>query len=96
MLSLILRETLGENGYTVRSYAGERIRFLAAGTYKAMIVDADKVARGLIGEKESSNGGSGHIIVICGESDALTCSGSSFRLVPMPFEIDQIIGFIES
>lgn len=97
MLSLILREKLGENGYSVRSYAGERIRFLPAGTYKAMIVDADKIARGLIGEREAENGaGNSRIIVICGESDAVTCSGTSYRIVPMPFDIDQIMGFIES
>ena len=97
ILSLVLREKLGERGYTVTSCPAEKIRYLSGSSYKAMIVDSGKISGGLIGEFDLQDAdGRGRVIVICGESENAVFPGPAFRQLSMPFEIDQVIGHIEA
>lgn len=96
LVALVLKEKLTELGYTVRSCSGERLRYIPPDSYKAMIIDVDKIIRGDITEKDFPDGATRRVIIICGESDVDICGGSGFRVVTMPFEIETVAHYIES
>jgi len=96
LIELILKEKLVEHGYSVKSYEGERLRFLSSGSYKAIIVDYDKVERGLISECDVSDScGCSKVIVICGEADKII-PDLPFVFFTMPFEVEKIVDVIEA
>jgi len=96
LIELILKEKFSDNGYSVKSYAPERLKFIPAESYKAMIVDYGRVESGFITEADFSGTMlSSKVTVICGGNCVLPDSNLSFHYIKMPFEVESIIDHIE-
>ena len=95
LVALVLKEKLSELGYTVRSCASERLKYVPLDSYKVMILDVDKLIRGDISEKDFPAGEKHRVMLICGAADVDICERSGFRVVTMPFDIETIAHYIE-
>ncbi|MGL4368503.1 MAG: hypothetical protein ACRCUT_02345 [Spirochaetota bacterium] len=96
LLELVLKENLGELGYTVKSYTQERLRFVPEDSYLALIIDYDMIRNGYICAADFSPSVSkGKAIVITGADSGELQQSSVFFYLPMPFDVDSIVEHIE-